>query len=99
MSFDLRLQDLRLEVDKVDSSIYEHLVKRMQVITQIAELKKEHNVSEMSIPRQKEILANLERRALKDGIPSSAVTQVYKEIFTHSVLTQSFIIKKKQHEK
>lgn len=95
MSYKSELEILRKEIDDVDEIIYNSLLKRLNLITKIGELKKIHGKHDMSTKRRNEIISRLKEWSIEDGVPVSLITQLYDKIFEYSVLEQILIINDK----
>jgi chorismate mutase len=91
-SYNKKLKDLRNQIDSADKALYEALHSRLQVVTKIADLKKEYGILEMSKPRQTEIL---EKLSYHKNIPNSLIFKLYNIIFEYSIKKQESIINKK----
>lgn len=95
MSYKSELEILRKEIDDVDEVIYNSLLKRLNLITKIGELKKLHGEHDMCTKRRDEIISRLKEWSIEDGVPVSLITQLYDKIFEYSVLEQILIINDK----
>ena len=49
------LEDLRLEIDKIDKNIVELFEKRMHIAAKLGEIKKEQNLPILSAEREKDV--------------------------------------------
>ena len=93
--FEIKLAELRQEVDMVDDAICELLSTRMVLSEEIGYLKKEHGVDEMSTSRREEIYSRLDQVAIELGISTIMVRSIYSHIFDHSIIRQTTILNKK----
>ena len=91
-NYNKKLETLRNQIDSADKALYEALHSRLQVVTKIADLKKEYGILEMSKPRQTEIL---EKLSYHENIPNSLIFKLYNIIFEYSIKKQESIINKK----
>ena len=91
-NYNKKLETLRDQIDSADKALYEALHNRLQVVTKIADLKKEYGILEMSKLRQTEIL---EKLSYHENIPKSLITKLYNIIFEYSIKKQESIINKK----
>lgn len=91
-SYKDKLKDLRNQIDLADKALYKALHSRLQVVTKIADLKKEYGILEMSKPRQNEILKKL---SSPKKIPNSLISKLYDIIFEYSIKKQESIINTK----
>ena len=92
MGYDLELEKLRKEIDKADDAICNALLLRKSLITEVAFLKKEHGVTEMSESRREEIMERLSEWAITNYFPAYVVREIYDTIFKSSILQQEVIL-------
>lgn len=78
----MELNDLREEIDKIDSALLPLFLKRMEFAAQIAAYKKAHNLPIHVPSREQEILETLAEKAGPEM--SAYVQQLYKTIFALS---------------
>ena len=91
-NYDLELEKLRKEIDKADDAICNALLIRKELITEIALLKKEYGVTEMSESRREEIMERLSEWAINNYFPAYVVREIYDTIFKNSILHQEVIL-------
>lgn len=94
-NYEDELKRLRSMIDDVDYDLYNAIMRRVFLTSEVGELKKEHDVFEMSESRQEEIYERLKSKCIEDGIPVSLITAIYDIIFEFSVLEQVLIINDK----
>ena len=96
-NYDLELEKLRREIDKVDDAICDSILIRKELITEIALLKKEHGVTEMSESRREEIMERLSEWSIGNYFPTYVLREIYDTIFKSSILQQEvyFNVKEK----
>ena len=92
MGYDLELEKLRKEIDKADDAICNALLLRKSLITEVAFLKKEHGVTEMSESRREEIMERLSEWAITNYFPAYVVREIYDTIFKSSILQQEVVL-------
>jgi len=81
------LDELRAEIDKIDSQIVELLNKRTSVVLKVSKAKKDKHLSLHAPEREKEILERLKK--LNTGLfPQDALKTIYKEILSASLSLQ-----------
>ena len=59
----MNLDELRSEIDRIDTEITEQFVRRMKIAGSIAAYKKEHHLAVRSSGREEEILENVSAQA------------------------------------
>lgn len=87
-----KLNRLRNEIDESDQSIIEIIAQRMQVATQIGELKKEHNVAVFQPERWKSIRENAVKQGTKMGLSEEFIDKLVKAIHQESIQHQNLIM-------
>lgn len=79
-----KIDKLRKEIDLVDSEIVRQLNKRIKLVREIGECKKEGNLPVEDLSREEKVLSNLEF----DGLDEGFLRDIYKTIFSYSKLQQ-----------
>ena len=97
-NYDLELEKLRKEIDKADDTICNALLLRRNLITEIALLKKEHGVTEMSESRREEIMERLSEWSSSNYFPTYVLREIYDTVFKNSILHQEVILLKNEQE-
>ena len=69
------LQNLRNEIDKVDKSIGDLLLKRMELVKEIGKIKEKGDISIVDTEREIDILSRFEEKYVKE---------VFKKILSES---------------
>lgn len=81
------LNELRAEIDKIDSQIVELLNKRTSVVLKVSKAKKDKHLNLYAPEREREILERLKK--LNTGLfPDDALKTIYKEILSASLSLQ-----------
>ncbi len=86
------LEDLRHQIDEVDDELLAVLVKRMQIVEQIAEQKRERNVTTLQVQRWRELLADRLALAASRSLAPDFVRALYDVIHQESIRRQNEII-------
>ena len=86
------LDNLRAQINVVDSQLIELLGKRMKVADQIVELKKDKNVAVLQSKRWNEILGNMILEGESKGLSEEFVLKMFKAIHQESINHQEKII-------
>lgn len=82
------LEDLRKEIDEIDHEILKILVKRVDVVKQIGELKNEQNMPVLDEERKEKVLESITERAKIFHLSEEFVKKLFKEIHDHAVELQ-----------
>lgn len=82
------LEELRSNIDDIDSRLLSLLEERMQVSRRIGNLKKDHNISIVQADRWGAVMENLRSDAEKIGLDKSLVEEIFSIIHEYSVKAQ-----------
>lgn len=88
------LEDMRLEMDNIDSEIMASFAKRMELSAQIAEYKKEHNMPVLDEEREKSKLD-----AIAKNVPEDMAAFTSKLYLTLADLSRDYQEKINSEEK
>lgn len=94
-SFQISIHNHRNAIDELDSKILKLLNKRMQIVEEIGELKKQKNVAVFQSSRWQEVLDKMKKEALDLELGEQFIIDLYKAIHQESILRQGKIINKK----
>lgn len=90
------LEALREEINRIDEDIIGLLSRRMEVVKNIAALKKDKGISVEDRDREKKLFLKLEREARRNNINEEFVSEVFGVIVSHSKLMQSKILEEQK---
>lgn len=88
------LENLRAQINVVDSQLIEMMGKRMKVADEIGKLKKQKNVAVLQTKRWNEILGNMILEGDSRGLSEEFVLKMFKAIHQESINHQEKIINK-----
>ena len=83
------LSVLRLLIDAVDQKIITLISQRLELVNEVGEYKKAHNLPIFVPEREAEILANLGSKAQKLGVSESLIENLYAVMFEFSKQVQT----------
>ena len=83
------LSVLRLLIDAVDQKIITLISQRLELVNEVGEYKKAHNLPIFVPEREAEILANLGSKAKKLGVSESLIQNLYAVMFEFSKQVQT----------
>ncbi|MBP5366518.1 MAG: bifunctional 3-deoxy-7-phosphoheptulonate synthase/chorismate mutase type II [Bacteroidales bacterium] len=92
------LDELRAQIDKLDTQILESLAKRMNISKEIAKFKYDHNITVLQTRRYDEILKSRREKAEQFKLNPEFVIKVYEDIHEESVNTQTAVMKQLAEE-
>jgi len=76
------LEDLRKEIDAIDQQILEILVKRIDIVKQIGELKNIYNMPVIDEKRREKLLESITQRAKLFNLSEEFVRNYLKKFMT-----------------
>lgn len=74
------LDDLRKEIDLIDSEIVNLIAKRIEVVKKVGQFKKENNIPVIDNSRFKKVLNKVGELAEKNKISKDFVKDIYNKI-------------------
>lgn len=86
------LNEIRNELDKIDSQIVDLLAKRNEFMPAVAEYKKKNNMPRVHPEREKQIIDSKRKQAEEKKLNPDFVEKIYKDIFEESHRIQKEII-------
>ncbi|WP_299756902.1 bifunctional 3-deoxy-7-phosphoheptulonate synthase/chorismate mutase type II [uncultured Pontibacter sp.] len=87
-----RAEELRLQIDAADHDIIAALAKRMALVEQIGDYKKQNNVQVLQLERWKEIFRSRGEWAEDAGLHAAFIEELYKLIHVESIRKQTQIL-------
>ncbi len=82
------LDELRKEIDDIDQEILKILVRRVDIVKQIGELKNEQNLPIVDEVRKEKVLESITERAKLFHLSEDFVKKLFQEIHDHAVELQ-----------
>lgn len=79
-----KLENLRKEIDKIDSEIIQLLAKRFEIVKQIGVFKKENKITVVDKERFQKVLEKVANIAEKQGISKDFIHEIYEKIHDYS---------------
>jgi chorismate mutase len=89
------LRLLRREIDKLDDLALETMAKRMQIIHQIGEFKREKNITILQVDRLREMISRNVKNGEALGLSREFVSQMLGIVHSESIRHQNEIMNKK----
>jgi chorismate mutase len=83
------MDETRKQIDDIDSQIIELLGKRMNLVKEIGQIKKESGSDITDEGREEEIRERLKELAVENGLSDEFVNHLYTHIFVESRRIQS----------
>jgi len=87
------LEEIRVEIDKIDLKILELISKRKDLVTEVVRLKERDQIVDKK--RIEEILRNLDFESEKKGLPKKLVQDLWKRMIKAFIKYEEEIFDKK----
>lgn len=87
------LEELRAEIDHIDSEIVDIMARRMKVSDQIGQFKKENNLTVLQSNRWNKLLNKMIDMGLDKGLSDEFVSKIYDAIHVESINHQQKVMK------
>ncbi|MCO6148179.1 bifunctional 3-deoxy-7-phosphoheptulonate synthase/chorismate mutase type II [Flavobacterium sp. NRK1] len=92
--YNIKMANLRMNIDEFDRKIIEVLGNRMKISDQIGQLKKEKNVAVLQNKRWKEILDKMVEQGAEKGLSSEFIYRIFMAIHQESIVHQENVMNK-----
>ena len=93
--FESKLEELRTEIDKIDAELIHILSRRMQLIDEIGQYKKDHNITILQLKRWSNIVQNRLRTGIDSGLQKEFLQKLLEIVHIESIQRQTDIYRKK----
>lgn len=90
--FEIKLEQLRSEIDKLDSELIHILARRMQIIDEIGHYKKTNDITILQIGRWRELASNRVIQAENMGLSREFITSLLNTVHDESIRRQEVIL-------
>lgn len=94
--FQQKLAGLRARIDHADHELLDNLGERFELVTEIADHKKEHQITILQLERWKSLLEDRINRGKKKGLDTAFIQKLFDLIHTESIRIQTNIIEEKK---
>ncbi|VVB80079.1 Chorismate mutase [uncultured archaeon] len=88
----MELTEIREELDKLDAELVSILSKRMALIPEVANYKKQNNVARYQPEREKQVIETKRKLAEESGINPDLIEKIFKEIINDAHRIEKDII-------
>jgi chorismate mutase len=95
-SYNIKLEELRSDIDQTDNEILEAIGKRMSITEEIGQYKRSNEVTIFQIDRWKEILETRQPFALTKGLSESFTDKFLQLLHDESIRIQTEILNQKK---
>ncbi|MBC7476417.1 MAG: bifunctional 3-deoxy-7-phosphoheptulonate synthase/chorismate mutase type II [Candidatus Sericytochromatia bacterium] len=90
--FNTQLEDLRNKIDRVDDELLDILSQRMEIVKDIANCKKENNITILQPGRWDEIVKNSLVKGRKRNLSDDMITTLFQAVHKESIRKQTEIM-------
>lgn len=97
IEFQHKLEELRTEIDKIDGELLQILARRMQIIDEIGQYKKENKITILQMKRWAGIINDRLSQGTHLGLDSDFLTRILNLIHVESIHRQTEIFNKNKH--
>lgn len=87
-NYQLKLDQLRLEIDQLDVTLITTLARRMKVSREIGNLKRDNHIIVLQASRWERVLAQVIAKGKKVGLDEEFVAEIYNRIHLESIRQQ-----------
>ncbi len=91
-----KMDKIRKQIDRIDMVLITALAERMSLMPEIAEHKKEHNISIFQEKREQEIMNKLKKIAKDYELNDEFVEEVFLSIFNEAKRIQQDVMNSKE---
>ena len=95
--FENRLEELRSEIDKIDAELLHILSRRMELVEEIGNYKRDHNITILQLKRWSTIVTDRLKTGINVGLSKDFLLKLLENVHTESIRKQTEIYKKKNH--
>ena len=95
IEFESKLEELRTEIDKIDAELIHILSRRMQVVDEIGQYKKDHNITILQLKRWSNIVQNRLRTGVDSGLQKEFLQKLLEIVHIESIQRQTDIYRNK----
>jgi chorismate mutase len=93
--FSDKLEELRLKIDRIDKQLIEVLGKRMNIVHEMGEYKRDHNITILQIERWRDIINSRLKIAGKHGLERDFLLKLLQLVHNESIRVQTEILNQK----
>ncbi len=93
--FESKLEELRTEIDKIDAELIQILSRRMQLVDEIGQYKKDHNITILQLKRWSNIVQNRLRTGMDSGLQKEFLQKLLEIVHIESIKRQTDIYRNK----
>ncbi|MBN1339516.1 MAG: bifunctional 3-deoxy-7-phosphoheptulonate synthase/chorismate mutase type II [Bacteroidales bacterium] len=96
--FETKLEELRTEIDKIDAELINLLARRMDIVTEIGEYKRNHNVTILQIKRWGNIVRDRLKTGMDTGLDTEYLRKLFEIVHNESIKLQAEIMNRNTGE-
>ena len=93
--FESKLEELRAEIDKIDAELIHILSKRMEIVDEIGNYKRDHNITILQLRRWSDLVQNRLERGIQSELSKEFLKRLLDIVHNESIRRQTEIYKRK----
>lgn len=97
--FETKLEKLRTEIDKIDAELINLLARRMDIVTEIGEYKRDNNVTILQIKRWSNIVQDRLKTGIDTGLDREYLRKLFEIVHNESIKLQEEILNRQKSDK
>ena len=94
IDFETKLEELRTEIDKIDVELINILSRRMSLVDEIGQYKKDHNITILQLKRWSNIVQDRLKTGLDSGLKKEFLQKLLEIVHIESIHRQTEIYRK-----
>ena len=95
IEFENKLEELRSEIDKLDEELIDILTRRMMIVEEIGNYKKENNITILQLKRWSQIIHDRVNAAVKLGLSKEFMSKLLEALHEESIQRQTEVMNRK----
>ncbi len=99
LEFESKLEELRAEIDKIDAELIHILSKRMELVDEIGNYKRDHNITILQLRRWSDLVRNRLERGIQSELSEDFLKRLLDIVHNESIRRQTEIYKRKNGTK
>ena len=99
IDFETKLEELRTEIDKIDVELINILSRRMSLVDEIGQYKKDHNITILQLKRWSNIVQDRLKTGLDSGLKKEFLQKLLEIVHIESIHRQTEIYRKNKNPK
>lgn len=95
IDFESKLEELRTEIDKIDTELLNILARRMELVDEIGNYKRDHNITILQLKRWRNIVEDRLKSGIDSGLNKEFLQRLLEIVHIESIHRQTEIYSNK----